>query len=353
MENAIVVPWGRGKKRAMARPAGVFTADGAFCADAMTYRAATRPTTVEPECPKPEEITQTLPGTLLFGGLAYGHFGHALCESTGRLWAADVFGEPIDHILYFPKKPLRHPNRSLPLVNAILGSLGPLPPALAINDPTRVERLVIAPQGFGVDGMAAGAPEFRAFIHRRWRDRVTADGPDKIYISRSKVFKKRGRLLLEERIEAELEREGFTIFHPQQHSLDSQLAHYKAAKVIVSTDNSALHLAACVVQPDCKVAILVRRPGRIFRDFERQFDSFAGITAVISNTCDRFWFRAGEAVRFNETFALIDFEDTGRALAEAGIVSNTPWVEPTEAEIQEAVAQLEARGELPLEEVEV
>ena len=31
VENAIVVPWGRGKKQKMARPAGIFTAEGEFC----------------------------------------------------------------------------------------------------------------------------------------------------------------------------------------------------------------------------------------------------------------------------------------------------------------------------------
>ena len=33
VENALIVPWGEGKRRKMARPAGVFDADGKFCVE--------------------------------------------------------------------------------------------------------------------------------------------------------------------------------------------------------------------------------------------------------------------------------------------------------------------------------
>lgn len=351
IENAVVVPWGRGQKRAMARPAGVFTSDGAFCEDAMTYRAATRPTTVAPEFPADDEIKDEITGTVLFGGLAYGHFGHALCESTSRLWALDAFDGDIDQILFLPKKKLTWASRSLSLVKPLLRTMGDLPVIHAINDPTRIERLVIAPQGFGVNDMIGGTPEFRDFTDRRWRQRTQADGPEKIYISRSQVFRKRGRFLLEEQIEAELEAEGFTIFHPQQHDLETQLAHYKAAKVIISTDNSALHLAAFVADPTCRVAILLRRPGTIYRDFQEQLKLFAGITPVISDNCTRFWFRAGERVQPNEVVSLIDFTQTGRALAAAGLIENGDWANPKTSEVDAAVEEFEAHGEMKLSEI--
>ena len=351
VENAIVVPWGRGKKQKMARPAGIFTAEGEFCADAMTYRAANRPTTVQPEFPAPEEVTNAIAGTVLFGGLAYGHFGHALCESTARLWAVDNFDEKINSILFLPKKKVTWAERSLVQVRQLMKSMGDLPPSTAINVPTRVERLIIAPQGFGVNDMIGGAPEFSQFMNQRWRQRVQANGLEKLYISRSEVFSKRGRLLLEERIEEYLKAEGFTIFHPQQHDLQTQLEHYKAAKVIVSNDNSALHLAAFVADPDTKVAILLRRPGKIYLDFQEQLRRFAMIEPAISDNCERYWFREGEAVQLNEVISLVNFKKTAQSLAKAGIISKENWVNPTAKDIELALEGFEERGNVLLEEV--
>lgn len=351
VENALVVPWGRGKNVRMARPAGVFSSDGAFCTDAMTYRAATRPTTVQPEHPTKDEIKGTLKGTVLFGGLAYGHFGHALCESTARLWALDHVKEKIDSVLFLPKKHFTWPNRSLTMVEPILAAMGDIPPIAAVNDPTRVERLVIAPQGFGVNDMIGGTPEFRAFTNRRLRERVTAEGPEKIYISRSQLFRKRGRFLLEDYIERKLEEEGFSIFHPQQHDLETQLAHYKAAKVIVSTDNSALHLAAFVAAPECRIAILLRRPGKIYLDFQQQLDRFAGITPTIVETCARYWFHKGARVQMNEVISLLDFERTAEALAQAGLIARANWKNPTTSGVATAVEQFEDYAETELVEI--
>lgn len=351
VENAILVPWGRGEDRQLSRPAGVFTAEGEFCADAMSYRAASRPTTFQPEFPRADEIKDQIQGTILFGGLAYAHFGHALCESTARLWAVDAFDGKIDSILFFPKKKLTWPLRSLAQLRPILQSLGDLPPVTAINKPTRVERLIIAPQAFGVNDMIGGSPEFRDFVDRRWRERVKPNGPEKLYISRTEIYSKRGRPLLEERIEDNLRAEGFTIFHPQQHDLQTQLEHYKAAKVIVSTDNSALHLAAFVVNPDTKVAILVRRPGKIYLDFQEHFRRFSGVETLISECCERYWFREGETIQLNEVISLMDFEQTGQTLFEAGFISSKRWENPTNLEIDLALEALEERGDLLLEEV--
>ena len=351
IKNAIVVPWGRGQKKNMARPAGVFTAEGEFCIDAMTFRAANRPTTVRPEFPAADEVTDTIKGTVLFGGLAYGHFGHALCESTARLWAVDSHNEKIDSILFLPKKKVTWAVRSLPQVKKLLRSLGDLPPCIAINEPTRVERLVIAPQGFGVNDMIGGAPEFREFTDRRWRQSIQPKGPEKLYISRSEVFSKRGRLLLEERIEEYLCADGYTIFHPQHHDLQTQLEQYKAAKAIVSTDNSALHLAAFVADTDTKVAILLRRPGKIYLDFQEQLRRFAAIEPVISDCCERYWFRQDEAVQMNEVISLVNFEKTARSLVDAGFISNANWTNPTAQDVDLALEEFEERGGMLLEEV--
>lgn len=351
IENAILVPWGDGDWQGMARSAGVFTADGEYCHDAQTFRSGGKPTTVEPLPPAPAEIDSTVNGTMLYGGMAYGHFGHALCESLSRLWALDSFDETIDAVAYIPKQKLTWPERSLSMVRNIAASLGEIPRLTAFNEPTRVERLIVAPQGFGTGNLMAGCPEMRDFTDRRLRQRVEPAGPDKIYISRSGLFRKRGRFLMEDYIEAKMKTEGYTVFHPQDHDLETQLAWYKGASAIVSTDNSALHLAAFVINPDCKIGILLRRPGAIFADFEMQLRWFAGVRPDIIDACTRYWFRAGEKVQYNEVYALIDFEKTARALKSAGIIENANWVNPSNADVDRAVEKLEADTETRFDEI--
>lgn len=351
VENALIVPWGTGKRRNMARPAGVFDDDGNFCEDAMTWRSSTRPTTVEPDLPPDAEVDREVAGTMLYAGLSYGHFGHALCESLARLWAVDAFADPIDAIAFIPKNPITWPERSLGMVKVIADQFGDLPRLTAFAKPTRIERLIIAPQAFGVNDLMSGSPEFRAFTDRRLRQRIKPAGPEKIYISRSQLFRKRGRFLLEDYIEAKMEAEGYTIFHPQQHDLPTQLATYKGASMIVSTDNSALHLAAFVVDPSCKIAILLRRPGTIYEDFRLQLKWFADVTPDVVDACTRFWFRAGEKVQYNEVYSLIDFKQTGQALKEARMISKADWVNPTAAKVDAAVEKLEADAETKFDEI--
>ncbi len=351
VENAIIVPWGQGKRQGMARPAGVFTADGEYCADAQTFRSGGKPTTVAPHFPTEDQIDRTVTGTQLYAGLSYGHFGHALCESLSRLWAVDSFDGTIDALAFIPKKNVTWPERSLGMVKNITSHLGDMPRHTAYNKPTRIERLVIAPQGFGTGGLMAGAPEMRDFTDRRLRQRVQAAGPDKIYISRTGLFRKRGRFLMEDYIEAKMEAEGYTVFHPQAHDLETQLAWYKGASVIVSTDNSALHLAAFVINPDCKVGILMRRPGSIVEDFMIQLKWFAGVTPDIVDACTRFWYRKGETVQYNELYALIDFEKTSQALKDAGLIEHADWVNPTENQVDAAVLAQEAVTEFDFEEI--
>lgn len=352
IENAIVVPFGRGKKQGIARPAGILYPDGTHCAPGQSFRSSTQPTTVPPLPPEPHEIKGELSGTVLFGGIAYGHFGHALCETTARLWALDVIDEPIKSVLFFPRRQMTWPNRCLPQIEPMVNLFGPVPAFAAAGHPTRVERLIVAPQGFGVGAMVAGCPEFREFAKTRLSGRCQADGPEKLYISRSKLFRKRGRLLFENLIESWMAAEGYEIFHPQEHDTDTQLARYKAARKIVSTDNSALHLAAFVMEPGCEVAILKRRPGRIIQDFQTQLQHFAGVVPSVADHILNCWSPESAAVRMNEVMTLIDLEKTGHTLGEAGFVQDTSvWKNPDPAALDAELAGFEDRIQEPLQKV--
>ena len=126
-------------------------------------------------------------------------------------------------------------------------------------------------------GRDDGRPaEYRAWARESLGRAIPADGPERIYVSRSRLPSKRGSILMEERLEALLEAEGYTVIHPQEESLERQIAIWKAARRVVALDGSALHLGGrCLLSPDAEVAILNRGPIPEHRRINiRQFRAF-------------------------------------------------------------------------------
>ncbi len=325
IENAVIVPWGKEDAKGIARPAAVFYPDGKICETAVCYRSVGRETTLPTAFPAEDEIAETIDETVLFGGIGYGHFGHALCESLGRLWPLDDPEYQIDSVYFIPKAQKTWVKNALNGLTPLLRALDVTQRAFASNTPIRVKRLIVPPQGFGVHEMILGAPEFRAFMRNRLKADAPHDTGRKIFISRSKLYSKRGRILQEIEIEAHLQAEGYEVFHPQEHNLKTQLETYRSADTVISTDNSALHLAAFVLPEGAKVAILIRRPGEIYKDFVGQLSQFAKIDPVIIDTGAAYWAKKAKRVQFNEVYTQADFPEMGAALAAAGFVEQGDW----------------------------
>lgn len=335
--NALIVPFGSGRSKGISRPAGVFDAEGRFQPQSQCLRHSTLAVTTQPADAPPATDSQ-LAGTWLYGGMLYQHFGHFLAESTARLWAADHAGMPVDGVIFLPKKQMNRPKRfvepMLPLLRLFDPRFGR---AVAPVAPVQVERLVLAPQGFGTGDMMAGSPEYRAFIRAGFGRDIPGSGAENIYISRTRLFSKRGRYFSEARLEALLEAEGYRIFHPQEHPLEEQIAQYKAARRIVSSDSSALHLAAFFTQSQDRIAIILRRPGNTIGDYLRQFQSFAGIRPDV---CDALggglWqFEGAKLSQMSEIYAELDFPALAAQLAAQGYIRNPgAWTMPPATEIE-------------------
>jgi hypothetical protein len=343
-EEVTLVPWGAQEPGGARRAAGLFDAEGPFLPEGHCHRYAEGPITVAPEVPRRGGPVERLTGTWLFGGLFYGHFGHFLCETTSRLWAVPQL-PGVDGIVFFPKQRLGHERRQirhqLPFLEALgLSGLEIRAPQV----PVVIERLAVPPQGFGIGALIAGRPEYRAFMRGRLGAAVEASGPTDIYVSRSRLPSKRGSVLMETRIEALMEAAGYTVFHPQEHVLPTQLAAWKAARRIVSLDGSALHLAAMLAGPETRVAILNRGPSHNIEDYLLQFRTFASVEPLRIEAVSGFYHPSGRRVVKRETHALLDFPTIGRALAGAGFIPDAHrWTEPGEAELAAAAAALEAR----------
>ncbi|MEE2809358.1 MAG: glycosyltransferase 61 family protein, partial [Pseudomonadota bacterium] len=252
LRNVTVVP---PVESSMVQAAGLLREDGSYCHEGALWRRH-RPITTEPDMPK--EITRKISGRWLWGGVLWAHFGHFLVESTARLWALANLDAPVDGVLFIPKRPaVRDQVRGFQ--SEFVGLMQKDLPIRVAADPALVEELVVPGQGFGLGDITEATPKYRNAIHAQFARDIKPEGPEKLYISRSKLGLGKGGLLGEEQMEAYLAAEGYEIYHPQEHSLSAQLARYKAARKVIAADGSALHLYAMVGRPDQKVAMVLRR----------------------------------------------------------------------------------------------
>ena len=322
LPEGIVVPVAKDVQTPQQPSTGVLDASLQDVPESITWRGGNR-WTFPPRVPEPLEI-QSMSGSYMFGGLLYGHFGHFLVESTARLWAFEKLHDKIDGIVFVPKVQVRL-DRVLLKYKPFFDLLEIDTPILNLPDPTRIDRLYVPQQGFGMFGMIEGLPEYRDFMRSRLEGTVQGDGTEKLYISRSALPKGRGGLLGEKMIETYLENEGYRIFHPQKHSFHDQLAAYKSAKMIISPDGSPLHMAALVAQPTARIAVLARRPN-IALQFRAQFRAFCNIECQIIDTIARHWIPEGADRPDRLSHGEPDLEGLGHALALAGFLKpDTKW----------------------------
>lgn len=351
--DVLMVPWGSNEPSGARRAAGLFDATGQHLPQGDCLRYGDEPLTIVPQY-DPAAPVDLLPGRYLYGGMAYSHFGHFLCESTGRLWALDHL-DGIDGVIWLPKAELGHSAKQVRHYDRFFEALGRA--NLKLVSPqrnTRIEELVIPEQGFGIGELASGRPEYRAFMRKSLGSTIDPKGPRKLYISRSQLNTKRGSVLLETRIETLMRAAGFRTIHPEGRRLDSQICRYKNAEMIVSLDGSALHLAAMVIRPDARVAILNRGPSQNIDDYMRQFQAFAGITPTRIDAIQAYWFEAGRRVVKRETHALLDFPAVGAALAAAGFIKDASgWTQPEPDEIAREIALRQDQGEVTLQRYEM
>lgn len=254
VEGAVLVP-PAGPERP--QPCGAF-ADEGFLKDSLCFGgSATEPVTCAPEAAAP---VQELPGLWLFGGVISGHFGHMLCEATGRLWALP--GQEVAGVVFFarPFDKVRHVQKAFSQLAELLG----LPPVLVLDAPARAERLLLAEQGLGSGELLNGRPEARAFLRDRLAA-VAAEGAGRrFYITRTGQPARRGRVLDEEGLEALFAAAGYEVIRPEDFKLARQVAMFRTATHVVATEGSPLHLLSFAAPEGCNVAVIQRRRSPTF-----------------------------------------------------------------------------------------
>lgn len=321
----------------MVQPMGIFDAGGGYVHEGVLWRG--RRLMVEPEI-RPEPVAD-LPGRWIWGGVLLNHFGHFLVESTPRLWALDAVEGPVDGILFTVKRETIEEAGALklqPFQRLFFDLLGIDVPIRILAQPTRVERLEVPGQGFGLGPISAGTAPFRAFFATRFARNVAPQGAEKLYISRSALGAARGGVLGEDRIEAALSAAGYEIFHPQKHSLESQIAHYKAARQVVALDGSALHMVAMVGRRDQQVAMIRRRVSDVSDSIVTHLTAFTGRAPQVIDVIEQDWVRSDRKRADRHSVGQLDLPALGRALVAGGFLPEGAEIPAmTEAEIHAAV----------------
>lgn len=236
---------------------GVFRANGSFCELSRTRISDSR-FTARPARPDPAQAKR-LEGRYLFGGIGRHHFGHFLMESIARLWAMEGRAEHFDGLIMLPFAQTDFGSVLRRRLLAIFEILGVDMPLHLVKTPVIAEHLMIPAQGFGHLQWAVGTEDFRDFVRARVARHCPAQGPEKIYVSRSKLKHAHQRVDQEHRIEALMQEAGYTIFHPQRHPIMAQAQVYRAARVIVGGDGSAFHFAPFAMEEGTRVGLIQRR----------------------------------------------------------------------------------------------
>jgi len=276
VENAVVAAMEPNRDLAC----GVFRTDGSFCDLSRTLISAGR-LTDPPAKPGPE---REIPGRFLFAGIGRHHFGHFLLEGIPRLWALDE-AAPVDGILLVPMHGVDFGAVMRRRLGAFMDLMTGGLPVHHVRESVRIETLVVPSQGMGHREWIKGTPPFRSFVRERLYRSIEPRGPERLYISRSRLKRDDQMVDQEDRIEQLLKMAGYTVFHPQKHPIPEQCARYMAARQIIGADGSAFHLAPFVLRPECRVAIFQRRQRRhnVVEALATQMRAFADIDPVIIN----------------------------------------------------------------------
>ncbi|WP_306151705.1 DUF563 domain-containing protein [Roseovarius sp. MMSF_3281] len=269
LHGATVVPMAEDPDQAC----GVLRADGSFCETSATRLSAGRMTGI----PQPPTNASPLPGRHLYAGLGRHHFGHFLVETITRLWALDHQAVPYDGIVVIPKHGIDFNAVMRRRLGAFFDLLSGGLPVHVADTPLKVETLCVPTQGFGHMNWLTGTPEFRNHTRQRLTAQITPEGPEKLYVARTALKDAAQAMDQEDRVVTMMKRAGYTVFHPQDHSLAEQCSRYMAARQIVGPDGSAFHLAPFVLQKGTRVGLIQRR--------HRQ-DVFDALVAQIRAFCE-------------------------------------------------------------------
>ncbi|UFS65358.1 glycosyltransferase family 61 protein [Paracoccus denitrificans] len=336
VHDAVVVP----PTTMIGRPICGVVSDLGDCPHAATWRGGIRMTRAVTEKTGPGK---RLKGKHMWGGLYYGHFGHFMTETMSRCWAFDH--DEIETVIFVPKHPdlqdfQKYQSEFWELLNLKVK-------VTIAREPISVEELYVPGQGFGLGRIAKGTPEFRARM-RQIAERLPADNPRKIYISRTK-FNGRGGIVAESVMERNMIRNGYEIMHPEKMALTDQLRYYKSASHILGVDSSAFHIAGMVADPSKNIGFILRRDNNAHESIAAQIQGMIGRDPEIIDALAANWMDPLQDKSNHLSWGEIDHGKLALDLVEKGFIDSAEgWESPSEEEIATSVEEASKRAKVAL-----
>ena len=190
-----------------------------------------------------------------------GNFGHFITETLAFLWP--LFDQSQEQIRGWPAL-LSHCNAGDPAAQALHALLRGkhLFPLLEEDLPEAVHlKEVLVPEpSLRLHALCSLTYLATAAALGDWLLQRSEPEPihgEKLYISRSALNPEARQVDQEPALEARLHEQGWLIFHPEQHSLATQVAAYRQARVIAAFEGSALHGLSFLGKPDQPPAVLL------------------------------------------------------------------------------------------------
>jgi len=210
---------------------------------------------------------------VIYAGLLFRHFGHALTESLHRLWprfaVEQLRGAPVAFSL------VNNANLMPYVVEALSLHGIKAETVIRIDQPILFRRLFVGPQARQMAGPTI-IPNYTAILERSLRSRLPFPSrKKKLYVSRLHHHHT-GSFFGESLVEEVLAAEGFEVIYPERLTLTELVTVLRDSRIAVFAEGSAIHaLELCGTSiPD--VFVIGRRKGSVDR-----------FTPLLSNICKR------------------------------------------------------------------
>lgn len=263
----------------------------------------------------------------LYAGVLFNHFGHFLLESLGRLWAvaAAEYNIPVVFLPMWGVADLSDPNHYM---SATLAELGVSPDRIRVlTTPQRFSNLLVPPQLYGFYHMREPDARILEFFARAWREDELEPDPDAensmLYVSRSRIDIRLGRIAGEQQFEAYLRTQGYEVMYPETLPFPEQIRRYRRAKRIIFCEGSAVHSAVLYRKTRAKIGVILRRhdtEGWIKRYFNALGIDVITINALLRHDA------CGLSVHMG--VSVVDYLRVSERLKREGLVDNvfSEWI---------------------------
>ena len=300
--NALITPFEVGATRSVDHPrkwirGAVHDVEGRLVRSSqrMWIRDPNAPIACDPEWVEMPEQCRELSGTWVYAGHWTRHFGHFFLESITNLWpnlAPDDIQGIVMHQSFRPDPSKRKGSTAgtyKPNVKewqrTLLDMLGYGGKRLLVvrQRPLRVERLLVPSRPVVLKGWAH--PE----AVQLWRS-LDASGAElrdssrRIFLSRSRYNAAlseadrtpRSSSEWDQHLDDQFEAAGFDIVHPQEWSIDQQIALVRQAEVVAGASGSALHLSGVATRGIRVLEVGDDRSRRLSMPTQRMVDAACG-----------------------------------------------------------------------------